>query len=362
MNTRSLLASFSVCVALALPGCGGDSSEPSGSTQSGSPSAASAPSGGAAVAGGTPEEVFNAFAEATRANDMTTVVSLLTPESQGMMTIGLVMSASFMTVGDSGKEKSLDVLMRKHISDWDDENAAMGEGGGPEAILESIGDLPGFVREVSAWMAANGGDDESGFQEIGALGEVTIDGDTAKAEVETEGGMEPLEFRKIDGQWRVHMGGPGGDMAGGEPAPIVDDGTPGLGSLVIDDRSYKMRDVVAYETKFFDDPVTVLLFTERKINDRQLSKLKKQLGEGGDDSFFISGPNIKLTIDESGELISLFAWAENLSINGSDGVDFAYATSGDKLKGTASMPQAGEIFDSTYQFAVDFDTELVSAN
>ncbi|MDH3687180.1 MAG: hypothetical protein OEP95_13200, partial [Myxococcales bacterium] len=140
MKTRSLLASLSLCVAVALPGCGGESSEPSGSTRPGSESAptASAPSGGAAVAGGSPEEVFEAFVTATRANDMPTVVSLLTPESQGMMTIGLVMSASFMTIGDPGKEKSLDTLMRKHISDWDDESEVMGEGDGPEAILESI--------------------------------------------------------------------------------------------------------------------------------------------------------------------------------------------------------------------------------
>jgi hypothetical protein len=280
-----------------------------------------------------------------------------------MMTIGLVLSASFMTMEDEGKQKSLDALFRKHISDWDEESDPTDTGEGIEAVVESIDDMPGFVRELSAWMAANGGDDESGFQELGELGEVTISGDRASALVETEEGPQPVEFHNIDGAWRIHMPGPEEGMAGGAPAPIEDDGTPGLGSLWIDDRPYKLRDVVAYRSKFFDDPVTVLLFTERKVTDSQLGKLKAMLAaDGGDDQFFISGPNVKLTIDESGELVSLFAWAENLSINGSQGVVLDHTTSGDRIRGTASMPEPGEIFDSSYRFAVEFDTALVTGD
>jgi hypothetical protein len=352
MTTRSFSAVLLLLVGLALPGCGGETSEPSGPAETAA--AASAP------AANTPEEAFAAFVEATQKNDMPTVVSLLSPESQGMMTIGLVMSASFMTVGDEGKEKSLDTLMRKHISDWDDASDPTDEGAGPEAILESIADLPGFVRELSAWMAANG-DDESGFQVLGELGEVTVAGDRATAQVQTEDGPQPVEFRNIDGQWRIHMPGPEEGMAGGAPAPVADDGTPGLGALWIDDRPYKLRDVVAYRTTFFDDPVTVLLFTERKVTDGQLGKLKTMLAAGGDDEFFISGPNLKLTVGESGELVSLFAWAENLSINGSEGAQLTMTRSGDRLRGTAAMAEPGEIFDSTYRFEVEFDTELVSA-
>ena len=70
---------------------------------------------------------------------------------------------------------------------------------------------------------------------------------------------------------------------------------------------------------------------------------------------------LKLTVGESGELVSLFAWAENLSINGSEGAELAMTRSGDRLRGTASMAEPGEIFDSTYRFEVEFDTEVVSA-
>jgi len=351
MTKRTLPVALLLSVALTLPGCGGETSEPSGSAEMAD--------GAAPPASGTPEEAFAAFVAATRKNDMPTVVSLLSPESQGMMTVGLVMSASFMTMDDESKQKSLDVLMRKYISDWDDPDPP--QEAGPEAILETITELPAFVRELSAWMAANGGGDDSGFQELGALGNVTVSGDRASAQVETEDGPQPVEFRKIDGAWRIHMPGPGEGAAGSASAPIEDDGTPGLGALWIDDRQYKLRGVTAYRTKFFDDPVTVILLTERDINDHQRSKLQEMLASGGDDEFFIMGPNVKLTIDESGELVSLFAWAENLSINGSQGVEIALTMSGDRVRGTASMAEPGEIFDSTYRFEVEFDTELVSA-
>ena len=344
--------------AVALLGCGGDASESSGSEGEAAAPAASAPPASGTPASNTPEEVFAAFRTATQENDMPTVVSLLTPPSQGMMTIGLVMSASFMTIEDESKQESLDAIFRKHIADWDDESEVIGENEGPEAIVAAIDDMPGFVREVSDWIDANGGDGEGGFQEIGELGEVTISGDTASAQIETEMGPQPIEFHNVGGAWRIHLPGPETGGAG----PIEDDGTPGLGSLWLDDQQFKLRDVVAYETKFFDDPVTVILFTERKINDAQLGKLRTMVAAGGDDEFFVSGPNVKLTLDETGDLVGLFAWADNYSINGTDGVEIALSRSGDSISGKAGMPSPGTIFDSTYRFDVDFETEIIGAD
>jgi hypothetical protein len=336
----------------AILGCGAESSDPS-------PSAEIQP--GTAAGYDTPKAVFAAFKEAANDDDMPTVVSLLSPESQGVLVAGYIMAASFMTMDDEGKQKSLDALLRKYLPNVDGEPGPDDETG-PEAMVGEIDDLPGFMLALSEWMSENGDDSGSGFAEVGELGEITISGNEASGQIETEMGMQPVEFRKIGGGWRIHMPSEPGEGGGGGADYAEDDGTPGLGALWIDDREFKLRHVTAYRTKFFDDPCTVVLLTARKVTEGQLDKLREQLAQGGDDEFFVGGPNVKLTLDESGEVLSLFAWADNMSINGDQGTIVEAKVDGNRIRGKASMPEPGEIFDSTYRFEVEFDTELVSAN
>ena len=62
--------------------------------------------------------------------------------------------------------------------------------------------MPGWIR------TARGGG--GAFAEMGDLSDVTIDGDTAKAVSKTEFGDQPIEFRKTENGWVVHLpiGGP----------------------------------------------------------------------------------------------------------------------------------------------------------
>lgn len=367
--TYAALLSFAI---VSLTGCGGgdatdESSSPTSVPSTGSSSTSTTKQAAAPTAApsyDTPQAAFDALSKAAKNNDWKTATSLLTPESQSMMAAGMMLGASFMTMGDEAKQKDLEQLLKKHGVDMDEEPSDEDPEAGPEALTRNIKDLPTFVGEINEWMQKNGEGADSGFPEMGELGEVTIDGDTASATVDTEMGPQPIEFRRVDGNWLIHLpmdGPPPGDMEL-ELEPIEDDGTPGLGTLMIGEKPFKLRQATAYKSKFFDDPCTVVLLTARPLTERQLSELKDTLKqEGNDDAFFPFVPHVKLALDESGELMSLFVWADNLSINsGSSDVVLDVEQSENRISGTAQIPEPTEALDTTYRFDATFDVELMS--
>lgn len=55
-------------------------------------------------------------------------------------------------------------------------------------------------------------------------------------------------------------------------------------------------------------------------DDADLYRYMRRFGfEPPDRATLVGGPNLKLTLDESGQLVRLFAWADNLSINEDEG-------------------------------------------
>nr|ACS68541.1 hypothetical protein [uncultured bacterium FLS18] len=315
----------------------------------------------------TPEAVYAALTEAAKNKDYKTVASLNTTDSQIAMAGGSIFGASFMTAGDENKEKELKELLDRHGIDMDAEEEPPDdpENATPEAMMKAmtapIKDLPTFIGEIMAWMDKNSDDAGGGFPEMRELREVTIDGDSANAVLETDMGPRPFEFRKVNGSWLVHIPteGAGGDMPPDFDEP-EDDGTPGLGTLWYGDKAIKLRHALAYKSKFFDDPCTVVLLTARPVYDRDMNNLKQMLKEdGSDDAFFASGPNVKLSLDAEGKLMFMFAWVDNMSINTNSGVDMDVEIEGNRVHGTAAMPEAQEIADSEYRFEVTFDVELM---
>ena len=323
----------------------------------------------------TPEAAYTAFREAAKAKDWKTAASLLSPESQAMLAGMSIMGSSFATMDESGQEdpgkaKELKELLTKHGVDLegdDSEPSAEEQKAGPEAVMmamtESIPDKPAFIAEINAWMEKNGDDSGGGFAELGNLSDLTIDGDTATAQSETEFGAQPIEFRKTGDNWVIHLpvGGPPEEQMSDFDEP--DDGSPGLGTFWLGEKSVTLRHATAYRSKFFDDPCTVVLLTVRPLPERQLEELKRMLKEdGNDDAFFPGGTQVKLTLDEAGELMFLFAWADNMSINSNSGVDIDVKIDGNRVQGAANMSDPGEVADTTYRFEAKFDAELLTVS
>jgi hypothetical protein len=313
----------------------------------------------------TPEAAYAALAAAAKKDNWESAAAILTPESQAMMAAGMIMSASFVTMGDENKEKELTELLGRHGIKLDDEEPEPSADVSPSdmmmALTKPIKDLPVFLGQLSAWINKNGEDRGSGFAKLGKLGEVTIEGDTAKTISQTDMGPQPIEFRRVSGSWLVHlpMDGPppgSGDSDLEEP----DDGTPGLGTLSYGDKVIKLRHALAYKSKFFDDPCTVVLLTAKPVYDRDMNSLKQMLKEeGNDDAFFPSGTKVKLSLDAAGKLLSFFAWVDNVSINGNNGVDVDLKIDGNRVHGTAEMAEPYEAAGTEYRFQAEIDTEMI---
>ena len=74
-----------------------------------------------------------------------------------------------------------------------------------------------------------------------------------------------------------------------------------------------MNHAVAYAAKFFDSEATVVLLCSKPI---PMDKLKEALKSDDDDNdFSLPEPRVKLTFEPSGQLMSVFAWADNRSIS-----------------------------------------------
>jgi len=133
----------------------------------------------------------------------------------------------------------------------------------------------------------------------------------------------------------------------------------GQGTLQVAGKDYKLQHVVAYETKYFDNKAIAVFLCAKPI---PMEKLKKALKAGSDDDFTYFEPQVKLTFDQSGKLISVFAWADNssMSASGSVGAAKVEASFNDgKAHGTVAL--AKEDSSPKYRFDVTFDTPILKS-
>lgn len=119
----------------------------------------------------TPDASYAALVSATKDNDWKAAATLLTPESQAMMTAGMIMGASFMTMGDEGKQEELTELFARHGINLDEDQGEPSEDASPEemmmAMTRPIKDIPTFLGELTAWMDKAGDEEGGGFAELG---------------------------------------------------------------------------------------------------------------------------------------------------------------------------------------------------
>jgi len=158
----------------------------------------------------TPEAAFNAFQEAAKKSDWKAVAELLSPESQEAMAAGMIIAGSFIGAFDEQKGEEFQQLLSKHGIDVDPEKGPEGmeDASMEEALKAVVGpvkDKPAFVADMIGWLDENA--DGAGFGDIGSgtLSDVTITDDMATATVTVDGEPHPIEFRRSNGRWLVHM-------------------------------------------------------------------------------------------------------------------------------------------------------------
>lgn len=304
----------------------------------------------------TPEAVYAAFSESVAKDDWKSAITMVTEETQKMFVMGMVMQAGFMTMDEEAKGKELEQLFKKHGLDKDLEEVS-GEDVEVDSLVE---DFPTFVGELAAWIKANEKDSENGFPEMKEMSELKIDGDKATAMTETVMGKQPIEFRKVDGQWKVHL------AMGPPPEPTIDElgldfdktGDGKIGSLQYGEKKSGLNHAFAYNAKFFDEPCIMLLLTAEEISEEKQKELEQSLKENdGDALFFADGPKVQLTLSPEGELLSMFAWIDNSSSSSNRGPAVDVKIDGKKISGRVGMlpkDYGGE----TLEFQAKFETEI----
>jgi hypothetical protein len=139
---------------------------------------------------------------------------------------------------------------------------------------------------------------------------------------------------------------------------------PNRGSLSIGDKTYKLENVVAYNTKYAGEDVTTIILTEKPVSP---TKLKASLKKNPpDDDFAGFERQVKLVIDKSDQLIYYFLYADGLSINRGGTPDpdeiAAQATVADGYaSGKVAMKKPSEFFDKRFQFELTFYTKIENA-
>lgn len=128
------------------------------------------------------------------------------------------------------------------------------------------------------------------------------------------------------------------------------------GTLTLGNKTYKLPNVVAYEMKHFDDPVTAIVLSEKPLN---MDKLKAAVGKKSIDDYFEFTPQVKLIVDAEDNLNSIFIWADNVSVGGNDDLAGDVVIEDGRARGTAKLTKPGEFFDKKYTFELSFDVDVL---
>ncbi len=204
--------------------------------------------GGAKVQGDSPQDVFDTMKQSMQDQDFETFAHCLTPNSQKKMAATLVVAGGMIIafsqmgqqMGDEGEAEPDNSAMEKFQNILKDhgidektmqqpppnaENMSQNEV--IMAMGEKIEDRPGFIAEVMQLMTEISEKEDGSVSNNMALsadatlGDLEVDDDTASGTLtypmNGEEKTEPIEFKKIDGQWRIEL--PDQQASGPAPGP-----------------------------------------------------------------------------------------------------------------------------------------------
>lgn len=317
----------------------------------------------------TPKDAYTAFADAAKQGDWGVAASALNPDSQAMMAVSMAFGASIMAGADEDLNQSLKDLMAKHGIDMDaePEEPSDPENYDPQKerlkLVQPVKNLPVFLGEIGAWMKSTGKDSPGGMAEMRELGDVKVTGETALAMCQTDMGPQSIGFVKENGGWLLDlMVEPTDEQLkdAGLESDNSDRNDPGLGAIYFGGQEVPLRHVLAYRSKFFDDPCIDVVLTAKPVHDRALKRLKRSLKEEGNGmGFFPDSPYIRLSIGNDGKLVDMFAWIDNISMGFTDLTEIDVQIDGNRIQGSAGSTEVKQVQDKDFEFIADFDTELM---
>lgn len=130
-----------------------------------------------------------------------------------------------------------------------------------------------------------------------------------------------------------------------------------IGKMLADGKTIKLANVVAYETKVFDERRVAIFFTEKPIN---LAKLKDSLKKNGtDDGLFEVQPQVKVEIDKNDRPAMMRLWVNNVSLNSNADLVGDVIIEDGRARGTVKLGKPAEFFDKEYSFELTFDVDVI---
>lgn len=130
------------------------------------------------------------------------------------------------------------------------------------------------------------------------------------------------------------------------------------GKLLAADQEIKLSNVVAFETKVFEEKRTAVLFTEKPIN---IQKLKAALAKSGSDSgFFEFQSQVKVEFDKTDRPVGYGMWSNNDSLSSNADLVGDVIVEGGRARGTVKLSKPAEFFKKQYSFELTFDVDVIS--
>jgi hypothetical protein len=141
--------------------------------------------------------------------DYRTAAELFTPQTQDMLSASMIYNAPSLAAFNESKANTMRQLLEKHNLGPDIVEGALAKATSKEETLTALAalveDKPAFIADMLVWMDENTDQEPTSAIPLGPLGDVAIKGDTATATRLSQGQSKPIEFRRSNGTWLIHM-------------------------------------------------------------------------------------------------------------------------------------------------------------
>ena len=129
------------------------------------------------------------------------------------------------------------------------------------------------------------------------------------------------------------------------------------GNLVVNNKTMKLANFVAYQVKGTYGNETVILFSDKPINT---AKLKEALAKDGTDSgYFDFSSQVKVTIDKNDKFSFLNLYADGASINQNTGLVGDAIVEDGRARGTVKLGEEIDFAGKKINFDLTFDLDVI---
>lgn len=130
-----------------------------------------------------------------------------------------------------------------------------------------------------------------------------------------------------------------------------------VGTLKVGDKTYTLKNIVAYEIDYYGDKMTRVYLSEKPAN---MTKLKTSLArERNDNDFNEFQPQIRMIINPEGMVESYDLWADNLSVSGNGSLEGSAELKDGRVVGNAKLTEEGEAGSRKYMFEFKFEANVI---